>query len=219
MVRPTGESSTPRSSARLHHGTTRDHPIAPRQGDSMSANETIAGDADAELLARLGYKQELRRKLSGFSNFAVSFSIISVLAGCLTSYSIAMLNGGPAAITLGWLLVGGMVTFVALAMAEVCSVYPTAGALYWWAYALAKRNKAAWAWFVGWFNFLGQIAVTAAIDFGAALTTTAFLNLTLDFPVNKFSTFGVFLVIIALHGLLNTFGVNLVKILSDVSAW
>ena len=42
-----------------------------------------------------------------------------MLAGCLTSYSIAMLNGGPAAITLGWLLVGGMVTFVALAMAEV----------------------------------------------------------------------------------------------------
>ncbi|NUR25677.1 MAG: amino acid permease [Catenulispora sp.] len=176
-------------------------------------------DADAQLLARLGYRQELRRKLSGFSNFAVSFSIISVLAGCLTSYSIAMANGGPAAITIGWLLVGVLVTVVALAMAEVCSVYPTAGALYWWAFALAKRNKAAWAWFVGWFNFLGQVAVTAAIDFGAALTTTAFLNLTFDFPVTTFSTFAVFLVIIALHGLLNTFGVNLVKILSDVSAW
>ncbi len=184
-----------------------------------AATPSAAADADAALLARFGYRQELRRKLSGFSNFAVSFSIISVLAGCLTSYSIAMLNGGPAAITLGWLLVGGMVTFVALSMAEVCSVYPTAGALYWWAYALAKRNKAAWAWFVGWFNFLGQVAVTAAIDFGAALTTTAFLSLTLDFPVNKASTFLVFVVIIALHGLLNTFGVNLVKILSDVSAW
>ena len=85
---------------------------------------------DEERLAQLGYTQELRRKLSGFSNFAVSFSIISVLAGCLTSYYIAMDNGGPAAITLGWLLVGGMVTLVALAMAEVCSVYPTAGALY-----------------------------------------------------------------------------------------
>jgi amino acid permease (GABA permease) len=188
-----------------------------RNVDAVTPDETA--DADAALLARFGYRQELRRKLSGFSNFAVSFSIISVLAGCLTSYSIAMLNGGPAAITLGWLLVGGMVTFVALAMAEVCSVYPTAGALYWWAFALAKRNKAAWAWFVGWFNFLGQVAVTAAIDFGAALTTTAFLSLTVDLPVNKTSTFLVFLVIIALHGLLNTFGVNLVKILSDVSAW
>ena len=148
----------------------------------MSATETAGAskstrDADEQLLADLGYKQELHRKLSGFSNFAVSFSIISILAGCLTSYCIAMHNGGPLAITLGWLIVGGLVTLVALAMAEVCSVYPTAGGLYWWAYALAKRNKAAWAWFVGWFNFLGQVAVTAAIDYGAALTTTAFLGL------------------------------------------
>jgi amino acid permease (GABA permease) len=176
-------------------------------------------DSDSALLATLGYRQELHRRLSGFSNFAISFSIISVLAGCLTSYSIAMNNGGPAAITLGWLLVGGMVTLVALAMAEVCSVYPTAGGLYWWAFALAKRNKAAWAWFVGWFNFLGQVAVTAAIDYGAALTTTAFLNLLFGLPVTKVSTFAVFLTIIVLHGLLNTFGVDIVKILSDVSAW
>src|SRR5215468_5844755 len=187
----------------------------------MSADvaPTPTADTDEELLAHLGYRQELRRKLSGFSNFAVSFSIISILAGAITSYYIAMGAGGPAAITLGWLFVGGMVTLVALAMAEVCSTYPTAGALYWWASALAKRNKAAWAWFVGWFNFLGQVAVTAAIDFGAALTTTAFLSLTFDLPVNKTSTFLVFIIIIALHGLLNTFGVNLVKILSDVSAW
>src|SRR5688500_16069996 len=126
-------------------------------------------DADEQRLAELGYKQELRRRLSGLSNFAVSFSIISILAGAITSYGIAMTAGGPLAITLGWLFVGIMVTFVALAMAEICSVYPTAGGLYWWAAALAKRNKAAWAWFVGWFNFLGEVAVTAAIDFGAAI--------------------------------------------------
>src|SRR2546422_2338478 len=100
---------------------------------------------DEALLAQLGYKQELHRRLSGFSNFAISFSIISILAGAITSYYIAMGAGGPIAITLGWLFVGGMVIVVALAMAEVCSVYPTAGALYWWSHALAKRNKAAWA--------------------------------------------------------------------------
>jgi amino acid permease (GABA permease) len=177
------------------------------------------GDDDESLLARLGYQQELRRRLSTFSNFAVSFSIISILAGAITSYGIAMTAGGPAAITLGWLFVGGMVTLVALAMAEVCSAYPTAGALYWWASALAKRNKAAWAWFVGWFNFLGEVAVTAAIDFGAATTTMAFLSLTLGVEVTKYSVFAAFVVIIVLHGLLNTFGVNLVKVLSDVSAW
>ncbi|MDT4988031.1 MAG: hypothetical protein QOI74_2125 [Micromonosporaceae bacterium] len=180
---------------------------------------TAGENADESLLARLGYQQELHRRLSGFSNFAVSFSIISILAGAITSYGIAMTAGGPLAIVLGWLFVGGMVTLVALAMAEVCSAYPTAGALYWWAAALAKRNKPAWAWFVGWFNFLGEIAVTAAIDFGAAITTTAFLSLTTGLTVTKWSTFIVFGVIIAAHGLLNTFGVSLVRLLSDVSAW
>ena len=37
--------------------------------------------ADDQLLAKLGYKQELSRSWSGFSNFAISFSIISILAG------------------------------------------------------------------------------------------------------------------------------------------
>jgi amino acid transporter len=183
----------------------------------MSANP--APLTDEERLAQLGYQQELHRRLSGFSNFAVSFSIISILAGAITSYGIAMTAGGPLAITLGWLFVGIMVTLVALAMAEVCSAYPTAGGLYWWAATLAKRNKAAWAWFVGWFNFLGEVAVTAAIDFGAAITTAAFLGLTFDMTVTPGRTFLIFLVIIVVHGLLNTFGVNLVRLLSDVSAW
>src|ERR687889_139829 len=183
----------------------------------MSTQEVPS--TDEERLAQLGYQQELHRRLSGFSNFAVSFSIISILAGAITSYGIAMTAGGPLAITLGWLFVGIMVTFVALAMAEVCSAYPTAGALYWWAAALAKRNKPAWAWFIGWFNFLGEGAVTPAIDFGAAITTSAFLSLTFDMEVTPGRTFLIFLVIIVVHGLLNTFGVNLVRLLSDVSAW
>jgi amino acid permease (GABA permease) len=187
------------------------------EGDAMSANP--APHTDEERLAQLGYQQELHRRLSGFSNFAVSFSIISILAGAITSYGIAMNAGGPLAIVLGWLFVGIMVTFVACAMAEVCSAYPTAGALYWWAAALAKRNKAAWAWFVGWFNFLGEVAVTAAIDFGAAITTSAFLSLAFDIEVTKGRTFVIFLIIIVAHGLLNTFGVSLVRLLSDVSAW
>jgi amino acid permease (GABA permease) len=183
----------------------------------MSVNP--AASTDEERLAQLGYQQELHRRLSGFSNFAVSFSIISILAGAITSYSLAMNAGGPFSITIGWLLVGVMVTLVALSMAEICSAYPTAGALYWWTAALAKRNKAAWAWFVGWFNFLGETAVTAAIDYGAAITTAAFLDLTFGMTVTKYKTFAIFLIIIIVHGLLNTFGVNLVKVLSDVSAW
>ena len=92
----------------------------------MSVNP--APSTDEERLAQLGYEQELHRRLSGFSNFAVSFSIISILAGAITSYGLAMNAGGPVAIIWGWLFVGVMVTFVALAMAEVCSAYPSAAA-------------------------------------------------------------------------------------------
>jgi amino acid permease (GABA permease) len=176
-------------------------------------------DDDATRLAELGYKQELHRGLSGFSNFAVSFSIISVLAGCITSFGIAMNSGGPIAISIGWPLVGVFVLCVALAMGEICSVYPTAGGLYFWAGRLARKNKAVWAWYVGWFNFLGEVAVTAAIDFGAALTWMAFANLAWGFEVTPLRTFLLFAVILLSHGLLNTFGVNLVRLLSDISAW
>lgn len=176
-------------------------------------------DDDAAALAALGYKQELHRGMSGFSNFAVSFSIISILAGCITSYAIALKSGGPSAINIGWPLVGVFVLMVALAMAEVCSKYPTAGGLYFWAGRLAKRNKRQWAWTVGWFNFLGEVAVTAAIDFGAATTMMAFANLVWGVEVNPFNTFGLFVVLIVIHGLLNTFGVNIVSLLSNVSAW
>jgi amino acid permease (GABA permease) len=186
---------------------------------SRPSTSSPSAQSDSDQLAELGYAQELHRGMSGFSNFAVSFSIISILAGCITSYLIAMNAGGPVAISIGWPLVGVFVLFVAMAMAEVCSVYPTAGGLYWWAGRLAKRNNRVWAWYVGWFNFLGEVAVTAAIDFGAAFTWVAFLNLTTGLTANAKTTFVAFVIIIALHGLLNTFGVNMVKVLSNVSAW
>ena len=186
---------------------------------ARSSTPSPSSQSDADHLAELGYEQELHRGMSGFSNFAVSFSIISVLAGCITSYAIAMNAGGPIAISIGWPLVGIFVLCVAMAMAEVCSVYPTAGGLYWWAGRLAKSNGRVWAWYVGWFNFLGEVAVTAAIDFGAAFTWMALLNLLFGVSVTPTTTFIAFLVIIGLHGLLNTFGVQLVKVLSDISAW
>jgi amino acid permease (GABA permease) len=192
--------------------------MSERTTKTSNAGQATA-DADAAELAKLGYKQELHRGMSGFSNFAVSFSIISILAGCITSYSIALKSGGPSAINLGWPIVGLFVLCVALAMAEVCSRYPTAGGLYFWAGRLAKRNKRAWAWFVGWFNFLGEVAVTAAIDFGAATTMMAFAALTFGVEPTALNTFALFIVIIVIHGLLNTFGVNLVSLLSNVSAW
>ena len=76
---------------------------------------------DRAQLHRLGYAQELFRSMGGFQNFAISFTIISILAGCLTSYYIAFNQGGPVAITWGWLIVGLFCTIVGLAMGEIAS--------------------------------------------------------------------------------------------------
>lgn len=174
---------------------------------------------DIEMLQELGYSQQLTRRFGVFSNFAVSFSSISILTGCVTSYLIAMNAGGPVAISIGWPLVGVFVICVALAMAEVCSVYPTAAGLYFWAGRLARKNHRQWAWTVGWFNFLGEVAVTAAVDYGAAVTWMALLNLVVGTPVTPLGTFIAFVVIILIHAVLNAFNVNLVHMLSSVSAW
>src|SRR6266566_3756127 len=160
-----------------------------------------AAGTDEQRLHELGYAQELMRRMSGFSNFAVSFTIISILSGCLTLYGFGMGTGGPAIIVWGWPIVGIMTLFVGLSMAEVCSSFPTAGGLYYWSAKLARRNGAAWSWFTGWFNFLGQVAVTAGIDFGAAFFINAWLNLVFGTPTYHWVTILIFAAVL-LIGLL-----------------
>jgi amino acid permease (GABA permease) len=178
-----------------------------------------AHDSDVETLHKLGYAQELRRRMSTFSNFAVSFTIISILSGCLTLYGYGMNTGGPVVMTIGWPLVGLMVILVGLAMAEVCSSFPTAGGLYYWAAKLGGNNSAGWSWFTGWFNLLGQVGVTAGIDFGLALFADALFNALFNYPTTPGWIVLIYGVVLFLHGLLNTFGVALVALLNDISVW
>jgi len=170
----------------------------------------------------MGYAQELSRKMSGFSNFAISFTIISILSGCLTVYQYGLLHGGPPVMTWGWLLVGVLVIFAGLSMAEICSAYPTAGGLYYWAAQLAPGNSAPiWSWFVGWFNLIGQVAVTAGISFGCAFSIGAFLA---EYTGNAYwlspgHVISILAVVLFVQGLLNTFGIRLVALLNDVSVY
>jgi len=175
--------------------------------------------SDTERLHELGYAQELLRRMSGFSNFAISFTIISILSGCLTLYLYGMNTGGPIEMSIGWPLVGFFVVLVGLSMAEIASAFPTAGGLYYWSAKLAKSNGAAWSWFTGWFNLLGQVGITAGIDFGLAFFATAFLNLAFGYPADPFHTIIVYAVVLLIHGLLNTFGIRLVAFLNNVSVW
>src|SRR5277367_992522 len=185
--------------------------------DDIAAVQTAG--SDEQRLHELGYAQELRRRMSGFSNFAVSFTIISILSGCLTLYGTGMTDGGPVIITWGWPFVGVMTLFVGLAMAEVCSSFPTAGGLYYWSAKLAPRHGPAWSWFTGWFNFLGHVAVTAGIDFGAAFFINAFGALVWGWSTAHSVTILIYAIVLLVHGLLNQFGIRLVALLNDVSVW
>jgi amino acid transporter len=188
----------------------------------------IGGTPPAELqdetqkLHELGYAQELLRRMSGFSNFAVSFTIISILSGCLTLYYFGLQHGGPPTMLWGWLIVGTLVLFAGLSMAEICSAFPTAGGLYYWAAKLAPGKSAPiWSWFVGWFNLLGQVAITAGIDFGCAFSVGALLALYTNkaYWLSPGHVISFLAVILFIHGLLNTFGIRLVALLNDISVW
>ena len=175
-------------------------------------------DKDRHTLHALGYAQELSRRMSGFSNFAISFTIISILSGTLTLYYQGINYGGPVEEAYGWPIVSVFVIIVALGMAEIASKYPTAGGLYYWA---SKMGGASWGWFTGWFNLIGQIAITAGIDYGAALFTDALLQLLWPgtFKGTPHEVIYVYAVILALHALMNIFSVKLVALLNDISVW
>ncbi|GLT58198.1 hypothetical protein SLA2020_311120 [Shorea laevis] len=132
-------------------------------------NGSTLMDSGQSRLRELGYKQELKRDLSLFANFAFSFSIISVLTGVTTLYNTGLKFGGPVSLVYGWFVAGAFTMCVGFSMAEICSAYPTSGGLYYWSAKLAGPNWAPFAaWLTGWFNIVGQWAVTASVDFSLA---------------------------------------------------
>ena len=129
--------------------------------DMNHAPATI--DQDVAQLKKMGYEQELHRHMSGFSNFAISFSIICILAGGITAFPQALGAGGGASVGIGWLVGGLFAVIVALSMAQISSSYPTAGGLYHWGSILGGK---AFGWCTAWFNLLGLIFVVASVNFG-----------------------------------------------------
>lgn len=172
-------------------------------------------DDDAKL-RDLGYHPVLIRRMGPFGNFAISFSVISVLSGCMTLYGFGLGTGGPAVMLWGWVVVGLMVMFVGAGLAEVTSAYPTSGALYYMADQLGGRR---WGWYTGWLNLLGLLGTLAGIDYGAAMFTGALLNLQWGLEPTPGVVMVIFLCILLLHATLNLFGVRLVSVLNSVSVW
>jgi amino acid transporter len=180
---------------------------------------------DEKRLAELGYKQELDRGWTRFTNFAISFSIISVLAGCFTVFYVAWNNGGPIAISIGWPVIALIIMTVAVSMSEIASAFPTAGGPYWWAHNL---GSAGWSWFTGWFNVLGLVGIVASVDyvlafflynlFGLWGWDLGFINFADDAHIIQ-EIFWMFAVLLALHALLNIFSHRLLALFNGISVW
>ncbi len=188
---------------------------------------------DVADLHKLGYAQELFRSMGGFSNFAISFSIISILTGAVILYDYGLAWAGTAAVLIGWPLITIFVLLIAASMAEIASAYPTAGGLYYWASRMKGKN---WGWWTAWLNLIGQFAIVAGINFAAAL----FINATIITPLlsnagieygnttivlgsseqplltGALVTMGIMM---AIQLALNIAGINVVALLNQVSVW
>lgn len=167
-------------------------------------------DQDARDLQKMGYAQELLRDMGGFSNFAMSFSVISILTGATQLYGYGLQHGGPLQMSAGWLLVSLFTMGVACSMAELASSYPTAGALYHWSSILGGR---ALGWFTACFNTMGQFAILAGIDYGLATFIVGLLAL------KPGATVPVYALLLFSHAALNHIGIRVVSWLNDFSAW
>ncbi|MER5222875.1 amino acid permease [Streptomyces flaveus] len=172
-------------------------------------------DDDAALRAH-GYRPELARKMGGFGNFAISFSVICILAGGMTLFGYGLNTGGPAVMMWGWVGIGFMTLLLGMCLAEVTSAYPTSGGLYYMAHRLGGPR---WAWVTGWLNLLGLLGAIAGIDYGCALFVGAFANLQWGLVPTPETTILIFAGILLLHGLLNAAGVRLVNVLNSLSVW
>jgi amino acid transporter len=188
----------------------------PATGDSTAAE-------DERRLAELGYKQELSRAWSGFTNFAISFTIISVLAGTFTTFSFAWLHGGPIAASIGWPVICFFVLMVGFSMAELTSRYPTAGGPYWWAHDLGGKG---WSWMTGWFNIVGLVGIVASVGYGCAFFLFNLLQL---YSVDIFGvdfgdtvhilgeTWLLFFIILVLYTVVNIFADRILALMNNIS--
>jgi len=186
----------------------------------MSTDHSDDKYGDVKVLHNMGYAQELARRMSGFSNFAISFSIICILAGGITSFPLAMATGGGFQATIGWIVGGVFALIVAASLGQIGSAYPTAGGLYHWSSILGGRG---WGWATAWINLLGLIFVVASVNVGVYLL---FVGLVAGpiFGMDT-STWGFWqqtiavVLITATQGLFNHLGIKTTTALTDFSGY
>ncbi|KAI8539018.1 hypothetical protein RHMOL_Rhmol09G0148400 [Rhododendron molle] len=205
--------------ARGHGG--ENNMVLPLQVRSGNASP----DTGLARLHELGYKQELKRDLSVVSNFAFSFSVVSVVTGITALYNTGLTYGGPVVLVYGWLIAGAFTMFVGLSMAEICSSYPTSGGLYYWSATLAGPDWAPFAsWITGWTNIAGQWALTTSVDFSLAQMIRVIILLSTGgnngggYSASKYEVIGIHGGILLLHAIINSLPISCLSLLGWLGA-
>eukprot|EP00258_Populus_trichocarpa_P047329 XP_024463348.1 amino-acid permease BAT1 homolog isoform X1 [Populus trichocarpa] len=188
-------------------------------------DDGIVNDSGDSRLKQLGYKQELSRTLSLIANFSVTFSIVSVLTGLTTMYSSGLTYGGPVTMVYGWPVVGMLTLTVGMSMAEICSAYPTSGGLYFWSARLCGKDWGPLAsWLTGWFNIVGQWAVTTSVDFSLAQLIQVIILLSTGgkngggYEASKYVVIAMHGGILLLHAALNSLPISLLSFFGQLAA-
>jgi amino acid transporter len=187
---------------------------------TANADDNEVVTEDVAILHRMGYAQELSRRMRGFSNFSVSFSIICILAGGITSFQAAFCSGGPGSAIIGWFVGSMFALIVSLSMAQISSAYPTAGAIYHWSSILGGRG---WGWATAFFNMLGLLFEVASVNVGCYLLfTTLMLGNMFHIDTSSWGFWqqtGCVLLITATQGLLIHAGIKLTTKLLNFSGY
>ncbi|MGO0060156.1 amino acid permease [Brevibacillus fluminis] len=182
----------------------------------QGSNRSNQLQEDKKYLHQFGYAQELLRDMGGFSNFAISFSTISILTGAVSLYGHGLLYGGPGMMGFGWPIVSLFVLLVAASMAELASAIPTAGALYHWAAILGSKR---WGWYTAWINLIGMVGIVAGIEYSVATFADPLLGASFGYESTTTTTMILFAITLLIHGIFNHVGIKLVAKLNDFSAW
>ncbi|XP_022775924.1 amino-acid permease BAT1 isoform X1 [Durio zibethinus] len=191
----------------------------------LALRDHEADVSDDARLKQLGYKQELSRSLSAIANFSVTFSIVSVITGLTTTYGTGLTFGGPVTVIYGWPIVGFLTMFVALAMAEICSAYPTSGGLYFWSAKLCGNHWGPMAsWFTGWLNIVGQWAVTTSVDFSLAQLIQVIILLSTGgkngggYEASKYVVMAFHGAILLMHAIINSLPISVLSFFGQLAA-
>ncbi|KAH9946464.1 APC amino acid permease [Amylocystis lapponica] len=178
-----------------------------------------APDADEQLLARLGYKQEFQRAFSPFEVFGLVFSIFGLFPSISSLLVYALPNGGAAAVVWGWAICSIFIVCVTLALAELGSAAPTAGGLYYWTFTYASPKwRRVLSWIVGYSNTIGLISGLAAVDWSCAVQIMAAVSIGSDtnFSPTTAQTFGLFTAILLSHAIITSLATHVLARLQSL---